>query len=365
MPEIVVDSVTHHFTGELVRRNRRTVAGMNRRLRSGLALVPALLLTLLIGFARQRRKRPDRHASGSLTGAGSTFINPLMSQWSKQYNTMYPNVTINYQSIGSGGGIQQFLAKTVNFGASDAPLTDDQFQQAGGPTVALHIPMTLGSEAVTYNLPGVTSMMLTGDVLAKIYLGTITNWNDPAHRGAQSRRQPAGYRHRRGAPIGRQRHDRHFHRLLEQSQSRLESQVGRGTSVNWPTGIGGQGNEGVTNQVKLTEGGIGYVELAYAIANSLPYAQMQNADGNFVAPTVETTTAAAAHHRRFTSGRSALFHDQRARPAGVPDRWHDLAAGLRESGGPERGQDACGIRLVGDPRRPVVLERSELRHTPA
>ena len=207
---------------------------------------------------------------------------------------MYPNVTINYQSIGSGGGIQQFLAKTVNFGASDAPLTDDQFQQAGGPTAALHIPMTLGSEAIMYNLPGVTSMMLTGDVLAQIYLGTITNWNDPAiaalNPGVSLPDTAIAVVHRSD---GSGTTDI-FTDYLSKISPDWMSQVGRGTSVNWPTGIGGQGNEGVTNQVSLTEGGIGYVELAYAIANNLPYAQMQNADGNFVAPTVETTSAAAA-----------------------------------------------------------------------
>jgi phosphate transport system substrate-binding protein len=233
-------------------------------------------------------------AAGALTGAGSTFINPLMSKWSKEYNTLHSNVTINYQSIGSGGGIQQFLAKTISFGASDAPLNDDQFNQAGGATAALHVPATMGSEAITYNLQGVQSMKLTGDVLANIYLGAVTRWNDPAiaqlNGGVNLPNTAIAVVHRSD---GSGTTDI-FTDYLSKISPDWKSRVGRGTSVNWPTGIGGQGNEGVTNQVKLTNGGLGYVELAYALANNLPYAQMKNHDGNFVNPTIDTTAAAAS-----------------------------------------------------------------------
>lgn len=266
---------------------------LNRLLRSGLVIGPVLALVVVIGLAPAAASA-QTVTPGSLTGAGSTFINPLMSRWSKQYNAMYPAVTINYQSIGSGGGIQQFLARTVNFGASDAPLTDDQFQQAGGPEAALHVPVTLGSEAITYNLSGVNTLNLTGDLLAQIYIGTITNWNDPSivalNPGVGLPDTPIAVVHRSD---GSGTTDI-FTDYLSKVSPDWKSEVGRGTSVNWPTGIGGQGNEGVTNQVTLTDGGIGYVELAYAIANGLPYAQVQNHDGNFVSPATDTTSAAAA-----------------------------------------------------------------------
>jgi phosphate transport system substrate-binding protein len=208
---------------------------------------------------------------------------------------MFPVVTINYQAIGSGGGIQRFLAGAVNFGASDAPLTDEQFQLAGGPSVALHVPVTLGSEAIAYNLPRVNSLALTGDVLAQIYLGTITTWNDPSiaglNPGVNLPELPIAVVHRSD---GSGTTDI-FTDYLSKVSPDWSSQVGRGTSVNWPTGVGGQGNDGVANEVLLTEGGIGYVELAFAIANGMAYAQIRNHDGTFVAPGVDTTNAAAAN----------------------------------------------------------------------
>ena len=218
-----------------------------------------------------------------------------MSKWSKEYHQQHADVSINYQSIGSGGGIQQFLAKTITFGASDAPLTDEQFQRAGGPEKALHIPATMGSEAIIYNLPGVTtSIKLAPDILADMYLGTLTKWNDSRitalNPGISLPDLSIGVVHRSD---GSGTTDI-FTDYLSKVSDEWKTKVGRGTSVNWPTGIGGQGNEGVTNQVKLTNGGIGYVELAYAKVNKLVYALLKNHDGNFVEPSPETTSAAAA-----------------------------------------------------------------------
>jgi phosphate transport system substrate-binding protein len=233
--------------------------------------------------------------SGALTGAGSTFVNPLMSKWSKEYHTLHPNVEINYQSIGSGGGRQQFLAKTVAFGASDAPLTDEQVAQAGGTANVVHIPVTQGAVVIAYNLPGVSKQLrFSAETVAGIYLGTIKMWNDPKiaadNAGVSLPAKPVLIVHRSD---GSGTTDI-FTDYLTKVSEEWKSKVGHGTSVQWPVGIGGQGNEGVANQVKNTQGGVGYIELAYARVNKIPYGMVKNRAGNYVDPDPKNVTNAAA-----------------------------------------------------------------------
>ena len=233
--------------------------------------------------------------SGALTGAGSTFVNPLMSKWSKEYHTLHPNVEINYQSIGSGGGRQQFLAKTVAFGASDAPLTDEQLAQAGGTANVVHIPVTQGAVVIAYNLPGVSKQLrFSAETVAGIYLGTIKMWNDPKiaadNAGVSLPAKPVLIVHRSD---GSGTTDI-FTDYLTKVSEEWKSKVGHGTSVQWPVGIGGQGNEGVANQVKNTQGGVGYIELAYARVNKIPYGMVKNSTGNYVDPDPKNVTNAAA-----------------------------------------------------------------------
>jgi phosphate transport system substrate-binding protein len=233
--------------------------------------------------------------SGALTGAGSTFVNPLMSKWSKEYHTLHPEVEINYQSIGSGGGRQQFLAKTVAFGASDAPLTDEQIAQAGGAANVVEIPVTQGAVVITYNLPGVSRQLrFSPETIAGMFLGQIRLWNDPKiaadNPGISLPLKPVLVVHRSD---GSGTTDI-FTDYLSKVSPEWKSKVGRGTSVQWPTGIGGQGNEGVANQVKNTVGGVGYVELAYARVNKMPYGPVKNRSGNYIDPDPKNVTNAAA-----------------------------------------------------------------------
>ncbi len=232
--------------------------------------------------------------SANLTGAGSTFVNPLMSKWSQEYNKLYSGVKVNYQSIGSGGGRKNFLDKTVDFGASDAPLNDDQFAQAGGPSKAMHIPLAMGGVVAAYNIPGVTTQLkLTGQVIADIFLLKITTWNDPAisalNPGVTLPNQPIAVVHR---SEGSGTTDI-FTDYLSKVSDEWKTKVGRGTSVQWPGGIGAQGNEGVTQLVKQTNGAIGYIELSYAKTNNLQYALVKNAAGNFADATAANVAEAA------------------------------------------------------------------------
>jgi len=233
--------------------------------------------------------------SGTLTGAGSTFVNPLMSKWSKEYHTLHPSVQINYQSIGSGGGRQQFLAKTVAFGASDAPLTDDQVAQAGGAANIVHIPVTQGSVVIAYNLQGVSKQLrFSPATVAGIFLGTIKLWNDPKiaadNPGVSLPLKPVLVVHR---SEGSGTTDI-FTDYLSKVSEEWKSKVGRGSSVQWPIGIGGQGNEGVANSIRNTVGGVGYIELAYARQNKIPYGAVKNQAGNYIDPDPKNVTNAAA-----------------------------------------------------------------------
>ncbi|MFL5278691.1 MAG: phosphate ABC transporter substrate-binding protein PstS [Myxococcales bacterium] len=226
-----------------------------------------------------------------INGAGATFPFPLYSKWFSTYNKMHPEVRINYQSIGSGGGIKQVTEKTVDFGASDAPMSDEELSRAQG---IQHIPTVMGAVVLVYNVPGLQSLRLTPETLAGIFLGKISNWNDPAlakdNPGAKLPDTPIAVAHRSdgsGTTYS-------FTDYLSKVSPQWKSGPGTGKSVNWPAGLGGKGNEGVTGLVKQNEGGIGYVELAYANQNKLPVAEMKNHDGAWVKPTLEAVSAAAA-----------------------------------------------------------------------
>ena len=226
-----------------------------------------------------------------INGAGATFPFPIYSKWFSEYNKLHPDVQINYQSIGSGGGIKQITEKTVDFGASDAPMSDAELQKAQG---LLHIPTVMGAVVVVYNVPGLEALRLTPETLAGIFLGKITQWNDSAIAMENPKAKlPAS------AIAVVHRSDGSgttavFTDYLAKVSPEWKSGPGAGKSVSWPTGLGGKGNEGVTGTVKQTEGGIGYVELAYANQNKLPMAELRNHDGSWVKASLETVSAAAA-----------------------------------------------------------------------
>ena len=226
----------------------------------------------------------------TLTGAGATFPAPLYTRWFDEYAKLC-NVKVNYQPIGSGGGIQQHTKKLVDFGASDGILTDQQKKDAPG---TLMIPMTAGAEAIVVNLEGIQSgqLKLTPDTLAGIYLGTITKWDDPKLAADN-----AGLKLPSTAITVVRRSDGSgttniFTSYLSEVSADWKSKVGKGNSVQWPVGIGGEGNAGVAGAVKQKSGGIGYVELAYAIQNKLTWAALKNKSGAFVEPSLEAATAA-------------------------------------------------------------------------
>ncbi|MEO8887294.1 MAG: phosphate ABC transporter substrate-binding protein PstS [Mucilaginibacter sp.] len=223
-------------------------------------------------------------------GAGSSFVNPLFQKIFADYTP----AKVDYQSIGSGGGIAQLTAKTVDFGDSDAPLNDEQTAKMGGPSAVLHIPMTSGAVVVTYNVPGVAGgLKLSGKDLADIYLGKVTKWNSrevaDSNPGVKLPDLPIVVIHRSdgsGTSFI-------FTDYLTKVNSDWASKVGKATAPNWPAGLGGKGNEGVSGLVKQTPGAIGYVELAYAIQNKMPYAFIQNKSGKFINPTLAATTLAS------------------------------------------------------------------------
>jgi len=228
-----------------------------------------------------------------LNAAGATFPYPIYSKWFDVYHTAHPDTQINYQSIGSGGGIRQLLAGTVDFGASDGPMSDDQLAQA--KFKILHFPTVLGAVIPTYNVAGVsTDLNFTQKALAGIYLGTITKWNDPEITKANSGVKLPG-----DDIVVVHRSDGSgtsyiFTDFLSKASDDWKSKVGKGTSVNWPVGLGGKGNEGVSGLVKQTPNAIGYIELIYAVQNNIPYGKVQNADGKFVKADLAGVTAAAA-----------------------------------------------------------------------
>jgi len=228
-----------------------------------------------------------------LNAAGATFPYPIYSKWFDVYHMQHPTIQINYQSIGSGGGIRQLQAGTVDFGASDAPMTDDQLGQT--KVKVLHFPTVLGAVVPTYNVAGVSGdLNFTQKALTGIYLGTITKWNDPEITGANK-----GVNLPNTDIVVVHRSDGSgtsfiFTDFLSKASDAWKSKVGASASVNWPVGLGGKGNEGVTGLVKQTPGAIGYIELIYAVQNNIPYGKVQNASGKFVKADLAGVTAAAA-----------------------------------------------------------------------
>ena len=246
-------------------------------------IVFAALLSTPLAFAT---------SSTLINGAGATFPYPLYSKWFSEYKKAHTEVEINYQSIGSGGGIRQLLDKTVDFGASDAPMTDEQLAKSQVPI--FHIPTVLGAVVITYNVPGLTDLKLTSETVAEIFLGKITKWNDPKIVA-----ENAGTKLPDLAIMVAERSDGSgttaiFTDYLSKVSADWKSKVGNGPSVKWPVGLGGKGNEGVAGLIKQTPGSIGYVELIFAESNKLAFAHLKNAAGNFVKPNVKSVTAAAA-----------------------------------------------------------------------
>jgi phosphate transport system substrate-binding protein len=234
----------------------------------------------------------DTAKNVDLQGAGATFPYPLYSKWVAEYQKVDPAVRINYQSIGSGGGIRQITERTVDFGASDAPMKEEELAKAPGRI--LHIPMTLGAVVVAYNVAGVSDLKVSADVVSGIFLGTIKKWND-----AKIAKLNPGVKLPADAITVAYRSDGSgttavFTEYLAKVSSAWKDKVGAGKSVRFPTGLGAKGNEGVAGQLKTTPGAIGYIELAYAKQTKLPYASIQNQAGKFVTPAPEASTAAAA-----------------------------------------------------------------------
>jgi phosphate transport system substrate-binding protein len=229
----------------------------------------------------------------TLNGAGATFPYPMYSKWFSEYHKAHSDIQINYQSIGSGGGIRQVLAGTVDFGASDGPMTDEQLSQA--KTKILHIPTVMGAVVPAYNVPGVTGeIKFTPQALSGIFLGKITTWNDKAITGAnpgvEFPAQPIIVVHRSdgsGTSFI-------FTDYLSKVSSDWAGGPSKGTSVKWPVGLGGKGNEGVAGMIRQMQGSIGYVELIYAVQNKITYGSVKNSAGDFVKASLESVTAAAA-----------------------------------------------------------------------
>jgi len=231
------------------------------------------------------------NSEDALLGAGSTFVYPLFSKMFAEYGKAN-DVKVNYQSIGSGGGILQLTNKTVDFGGSDAPLNEEQTKKIGADV--LHIPMASGADVITYNLPGVTaSLKMTPELLASIYLGEITKWNSPeitaANPGTKLPDLPLVVIHRSDGSGT----SYIFTDYLTKVSVEWAKKVGKATAVNWPAGLGGKGNEGVSGLVKQTPGAVGYVELAYAIQNKMAVAQIKNKAGKFITPNLASITAAS------------------------------------------------------------------------
>jgi len=252
--------------------------------------VKTMLVCLSFVFSLAAQAEKERVL---INGAGATFPYPLYSKWFSEYQKVSPETQINYQSIGSGGGIKQLLDKTVDFGASDAPMTDEELAKSSTPIV--HIPTVLGAVVLSYNIPGVSeAIQLTPEVLSEIYLGKIKKWDDAKIKAANPKLKfPSSdilvaYRSDGSGTTSI------FTDYLAKVSSEWKEKVGAGKSVKWPVGIGGKGNEGVTGVIKQNPGSIGYVELIFAVSNKLQFANVKNASGQFVTASMKTVSAAAA-----------------------------------------------------------------------
>lgn len=254
----------------------------------------ACSIALLLGtFACSPKGAGESNGPISLTGAGATFPNPLYQKWVSEYGKLHSNIKIDYQSIGSGGGIKQIKDQLVDFGASDSPMKDEDLKSA--PRELLHIPTVLGAVVITYNLAGVTQpLKFSPEVLADIFLGKIKKWNDPKitaeNAGIALPANDITVVHRSdGSGTSAV-----FTDYLSKVSAEWKEKVGSGTSPSWPIGLGGKGNEGVSGQVKSTPNTIGYIELIYAVQNKLPVALIKNASGAFIEPSIDAVTAAAS-----------------------------------------------------------------------
>ncbi len=296
-----------------------------------------------------------------LTGAGATFPNPLYTRWFSDYKSnIAPGVEVNYQAVGSGGGIRQISERTVDFGASDAPMTDMELDKAGA---IQHIPTTLGAVVVTYNVAGVSSpLRFDGDTIAKIYLGDIKKWDDPAIAG-----QNEGVALPDADIVVVHRSDGSgtsyvFTDYLGHVSPDWKDRVGTSKNPQWPRGLGGQGNDGVTQQVKQNENSIGYVELVYAKTNNLPVAQVKNRSGEYVTPSPESTSLAASGVKLPDDFRISVVELPGARR--IPDIELHLRAALQEAEELREGQGARRPALVGRARWPEDHRRTWLRAAP-
>jgi phosphate transport system substrate-binding protein len=233
--------------------------------------------------------------SGALTGAGSTFVQPFFTRAFFQYNQDHSSITVNYQGLGSGAGIQQFTAGTVDFGASDVPMTASEVAAAGGSSKLVQVPDALGAVAIAYNLPGVSKLQLDGPTLADIYLGKVTKWNDPEiaalNSGANLPSTNITVEHRSDGSGT----SYIFTNYLSVVSNAWGNGPGIGKSVQWPVGVGSKGTAGVAGSIKSTAGAIGYVELAYVVQTGMSQAWIKNHDGKYLQASVAGATAAAAH----------------------------------------------------------------------
>ncbi|MGE3974665.1 MAG: phosphate ABC transporter substrate-binding protein PstS [Bdellovibrionales bacterium] len=247
-----------------------------------------LVATLALSFSTYARAE-----TVMINGAGATFPYPIYSKWFSEYKKIDKDAQVNYNSIGSGGGIRQFLDKTVDFGASDAPMTEEQLSKA--PEGVLHVPTVMGAVVLSYNIPEVkSSLKLTSEIIAEVYLGKITSWDD-----AKIVKENPGIKLPKLSIVPIYRSDGSgttaiFTDYLSQAHPSWKTDVGQGTAVKWKTGLGGKGNEGVTGQIKQTPGSIGYIEFVYAETNKLPVATLKNKAGKYVTPTVKSVTSAAS-----------------------------------------------------------------------
>jgi phosphate transport system substrate-binding protein len=255
----------------------------------------ALVVFALVACAPTEKKTAPSSSSTSssqINGAGATFPNPIYTKWFDDYRKLHPDVAINYQAIGSGGGIKQLVAQTVFFGATDGPMTDEQLKSAPGPI--LHFPTVLGAVVPIYNVGGLAQpLRFTGPLLASIYLGKVTKWNDPSvaavNPGVKLPATDIVIVHRSDGSGT----SYIFTDYLSKVSPDWKSKVGVATSVNWPAGVGAKGNEGVSGLVKQTPGAIGYVELIYASHNNISFGAVQNKSGEFVTASLASVTAAA------------------------------------------------------------------------
>lgn len=260
----------------------------------GRALLVGLTGVIFVAGCGSTGTATSAVGSGALTGAGSTFTAPFYTKAFFAYSQQYPQVTVNYQSVGSGAGIQQFIKQTVDFGASDVPMAAADITSAGGADSLVQFPTTLGVESITYNLSGVSKLQLDGTALANIYLGHITKWNDPAlaalNPGVTLPNSPITVVHRSDGSGTTYI----FTDYLAKQSDEWKTKVGTSKSVSWPVGVGGSGNQGVAQAVISTAGAIGYVELAYVVQANMTQAYLKNKNGQYVQATLAGASAAAA-----------------------------------------------------------------------